>query len=104
MLEVLGVWTKFVSTKLLSLWKGCWMLLTALLGMGASLFLVIWVKLGWRPLPGSGSLDLGVASLDPDHQEERCPHPQQGCEQHPAALPKGEELCGDKLSPDSQDF
>merc|ERR1719308_710812 len=46
MLEVLGVWTKFVSTKLLSLWKGCWMLLTALLGMGASLFLVIGVQAG----------------------------------------------------------
>ena len=65
MLEVLGVWTKFVSTKLLSLWKGCCMLLTALLGMGASLFLVIWVKLGCLPLPGRGSRDLGVASFDP---------------------------------------
>ena len=63
MLEVLGVWTKLVSTKLLSLWNGCWMLLTALLV--ASLFLLIWVKLGCLPLPGSGSLDLGVASLEP---------------------------------------
>ena len=41
------------------------MLLTALLGIGASLFLVIWVKLGCLPLPGSGRRDLGVASLDP---------------------------------------
>ena len=39
------------------------MLLTALLV--ASLFLLIWVKLGCLPLPGSGSLDLGVASLEP---------------------------------------
>ena len=41
------------------------MLLTALLGIAASLFLVIWVKLGCLLLSGTGSRDLGVASFDP---------------------------------------
>ena len=62
MFDVFGVWTKFVSTKDLSLWKGCWLLLVDL---GVSVFLDIWVKEGWRPLPGSGRRDLGVASLEP---------------------------------------